>query len=840
MKKPVIGLFLAMLLLLAIVIPQAPQTSADDPDEDLWKVLTQLNTTTSFMNTGAHPDDERSHLLAYLSLKEGVRTGSMIANRGEGGQNEIGQELGNGLGIIRSEELIEASAVTNVDLMMLSQDLDDPIYDFGFSKTTEETLDEWGEELTYERLIRAIREYRPEIVFPSFLDVDTQHGHHRAITVLSLKAFDDAADPSVFPEHQDEGLEPWQIKKMYLPAEDVNDPTLSIEVGNEVDPVYGMTYAQLGEESRYLHKSQGMGRDLAVEPLYVHLDLVKSVNEIPDQEESIYEGLDVTFKDTAENLEGKNNQIRGALLHVHRALEEVIEQYPDRGQTLLSAHEALSEVEKTKDRVKDRNIDQELKDELLFKLTIKEDQLAEVSRVASSLEVEVDVENPTLTKGGTTTAVVRAENKSDQTLNDVDVDLNVPADWEVESTSEKVSLEPGEGIESNFEVQVPEGADFFHPYHPSVLTANVSYDVNSQGAAFVAEPEDTVAVLPDVAAQLTPDQVSINQLDVPENIDVEMTLTNYVDGATEVTPSLDVPDGWAVSASEETVQFSEQLETQTVSFTLTPPEQGLDKNFEVVGQLDVNERTFETTVQTIDYDHIDKSYYVYDAVASGIAFDLALPEDLKVGYIESGFDRIPEYLHNIGMDITSLSDEEIAEGDLSEYDSIALGIRAFRGREGLAEQNDRLLEYVENGGHLVVQYHTPNDSWDGQTAAPYPIEIGVPSIRWRVTDKNADVNLFDPEHELFNYPNAIEDSDWDGWVQERALYFPMGWDDRYETFISMADPGEEPYTSGILMAEYGEGTYMHTNLVWYRQIQGQVPGGYRIFTNLLSYPLSQE
>lgn len=826
---------LSIVLVLPFLLSLAQQSSALEQDEELWKVVNQLKTTTSFLNTGAHPDDERSHLLAYLSLGEGVRTGSLIANRGEGGQNQIGQELGNGLGIIRSEELIEASAVTNVNLIMLSQDLSDPIYDFGFSKTKEETLNEWGEEITYERLIKSIREYKPEIVFPSFLDVDSEHGHHRTITVLSLKAFDDAADPSIFPEHLEEGLDPWQIKKLYLPAESDDNPTISIEVGNEIDLVYGKTYAQLGEDSRYLHKSQGMGRDLPVAPLYVNLDLIKSVNPIPENETSIYDGLYFNFEDVANRLDGMNNQVRGLLINVQRALDKVIDQYPSRDETLVYALKALEEVKKAIRQVEQSKIDQYLKDDLLFKLKVKVNQLMKVSEVASSLNVVVVVDNPTLTKGGSTSVVVYVENHGGNTLTGLQLDLNIPEDWSFQSNSESINLLPNEATEATFEVYVPEDTEYFHPYKPSIITAQVSYELGKETASYTVEPSETVAILPHVAVELTPDQISINLLDVPEKVEVEMFLTNYVSGPAVAYPSLDLPSGWSATSSAEAVHFDHQGDTETVTFIVTPGEE-IPESFEVVGQVEVNGITFATTVQTIDYDHIDTSYYLFGSKALGIALDLAIPDGLKVGYIESGFDQIPDYLLNIGLDITKLSDEEIVEGDLSQYDSIVLGIRAFR-RDGLPEQNDRLLNYVEQGGHIVIQYHTPNDSYNGQIHPPYPITIGTPSIRWRVTDKNAEVTIHDSDHALFNYPNQIGSADWANWVQERALYFPSAWDDRYETFISMADPNEDPFSSGILMGEYGKGTYLYTNLVWYRQIQGQVPGGYRIFTNLLSYPL---
>lgn len=247
-------------------------------------------------------------------------------------------------------------------------------------------------------------------------------------------------------------------------------------------------------------------------------------------------------------------------------------------------------------------------------------------------------------------------------------------------------------------------------------------------------------------------------------------------------------------------------------------------------------KTFNTTVQEIKYDHINDSYFMYPSNINGVAFELLKPENLKVGYIDSGFDTIADSLLNAGFDIKKLTPEDLATGDLSQYDTIVAGIRSTLGRPDVLHNNARLLEYVENGGHLVMQYVTSGDPWNNNKfTPPYSLTIGSPSIRVRVTDEHAKVTVTQPEHELFNYPNKITDSDWDHWVQERALYFPSAWDDRYETFVSMADPGEEPFTSGILMAEYGEGTFLYTNLVFYRQINAQVPGGYRIFTNLISY-----
>src|SRR5690625_4332116 len=235
--KRILNLLLTVKLVLFLlpIHGEAQTNQQQDSDVDLWNVVNPLNTTVTFLNTGAHPDDERSDLLAYLSRGLGIKTSSLIANRGEGGQNEIGSELGDALGIIRSNEMIEAAEITGVKAYHLSETTSDTIYDFGFSKSPEETLKKWDEDITYERFIRFLRTYQPDIVMPSFRDVENQHGHHRAMSILSVQAFEDAADPTVYPEQLNEGLSVWQTKKLYLPAESEETATTSIEIG-DYDP----------------------------------------------------------------------------------------------------------------------------------------------------------------------------------------------------------------------------------------------------------------------------------------------------------------------------------------------------------------------------------------------------------------------------------------------------------------------------------------------------------------------------------------------------------------------------------------------------------------------------
>ncbi|MFD2922336.1 PIG-L family deacetylase [Halobacillus naozhouensis] len=834
--------FSLLFLIVMLLVPLAARISSygeekAKPDVELWNTLKPLDTTLSFLNTGAHPDDERSHLLAYLSRGLGIRTASLIANRGEGGQNEIGKELGNALGIIRSNEMKEASKVTGVEVFHLSQTTNDPIYDFGFSKSPEETLEKWGEELTYERFIRRIRTYKPDILFPSFLNVESQHGHHRAINLLTVKAFEDAADPTVFPEQLEEGLSTWQVKKLYLPANS-EKATTSLEIGKK-DPIYGMTYPQLGEKSRYLHKSQGMGEDIPAEPETVHLKLAKSVTEIPSKE-GMFDGLAYDFKEISARLKNGHPAVSAKLTHFQKTLDKVIEQYPDRSQALKKSHVALKEVRRLQSKIEESGLKAKEKEDILFRLDVKEKQLTEVSKVASSLEVETMVEDATLVQDGQTKVTVTMKNNGKYLLRNVHATLSLPRGWTIEHTLETFHLKAGENKTIEFVVNVPSNAEYFKPYDDPSIQSELTYSVGPTKVKQSYQTESTVAILPDVSVQTNPTSLVVNTLDIPKKVTIEAEVQNNTSGSLKASVELDVPDGWSVDPAAKPVTFIEENETKTIVFTVSPGEKVSKGKFTLQPVVKANGKSLSTHVQKIDYEHINTSYYLQPAKIEGVAFDLKLPDKLKVGYIDSGFDKVANHLQGIGMDVTKLGVENLQSGDLTQYDTIVTGVRAYLSREDLRKNNELLLQYVEDGGHLVVQYNKPWDNWDPEQTPPYNLVIGQPSIQWRVTDETAEVAVQKPNHPLFNYPNSITEKDWSNWIQERGLYYPMEWDERFETFVSMADPNGEHYEGGILMADYGDGTYLYTNLVWYRQIQNQVPGGYRIFTNLVSYPLHNE
>ncbi|MFC3883020.1 NEW3 domain-containing protein [Bacillus songklensis] len=839
--RKIFTFILSFLIIFGLVSPQVALGEGEPanrtPPIELWNALKPLSTTVSFMNTGAHPDDERSDLLAYLSRGLGVRTSSIIANRGEGGQNEIGTELGNALGMIRSRELIEASKVTDVQVYHLSEKPSDEIYDFGFSKSKEETLSKWGEEVTYERFIRLLRQQRPDIVMPSFLDVDTEHGHHRTMNMLTLKAFKDAADSNVFPEHLKEGLHPWQIKKLYLPAKQDN-ATVSFDIGI-YDEKYGMTYPQLGEASRYLHKSQGMGRDIPAEPRMIYLKLEKA-NDLPlTKEKSIFKGIPYDFEQYADQFRHIPH-LSAHLTQLQRDLQELIDFYPNDTKVADKTPKALKQLKHTVQIVKESRLGNEEKYDLLYRLEIKEEQLMKVMQVASKLSMKVEIDNPTLTKDGTAKVKVTVQNEGGKALRDTEFSLQVPEEWSVSEKASKNVLKQNESFVHVFTLRVPKDASYHQPYHPETVTASLHYKADGQSFTAAKRPQQTVAVLPEVSLQVKNENMVLNTKEIKDQYNVEVIARNYQTGKANAKVSLQVPDGWKVKQNNILVPFGKQFEEKNVTFEVIPPKTVNEGKGTFKAVASINGKELSTTVQTIQYDHIGTDYYLYDSAVKVVAFPLEFDKGLKIGYIQSGFDSVGDELKAIGMNITNLSEQDLASGDLSQYDTIVLGIRAYLSREDLRTHNSKLLEYVHRGGHLVVQYHKPEDYWDAEATPPYKLIIGSPSIKVRVTDENANVTVLKPEHVLFNSPNKITEKDWNGWVQERGLYFPTEWNEsEYQTFVSMADPNETPFNSGVLLAHYGKGSYLYTNLVWYRQIQNQVPGGYRIFTNLLHYGANQ-
>ncbi|MGM1046651.1 MAG: NEW3 domain-containing protein [Bacillota bacterium] len=816
---------------------QAHPAYADRGVVDLWKSIKPLTTIASAMNTGAHPDDEHSATLAYLSLGRGVNTSSVIAVRGEGGQNEIGSELGQALGIIRTHELQEASKITNVTLGMLGEQLDDPIFDSGFSKSVEETLEKWGESVAYERLIRKIRELRPDVIIPSFLNENSTHGHHRTINVLTVRAFKDAANPDIFPEHLQKGLQPWQIKKLYLPASS-KDYTVKAPVG-EYNETYGASYLQFGEESRFMHKSQGMGRVYDEGPVqgdnYYKLDL--STVKSKEKENDFFDGIAFTFEDLAKEIDakGKDNKVVKDLRTLQKDANEVVVAYPSFSKVLKEVHEMKADVQMALADVKASGLEAATKEDLLHRLHVKEEQLNKASMESASVVAKVKPEASELVAGQTTKVVVSAFNGGFTKLGKINLSLNVPAGWTAKPVGVTSFDELGynETLSATFEVTIPADAPLFKPYDPSVFNAKVEYQAFNTATTLNVTPQNAVAVLPPYSMSLSPSATILNTLKPGEPIPVKVTVRNYTPGASKASVSLNVPEGWTAEPAVEELSFAAKGETKSVAFTVKAASNVVPGKFTVMAVAKNGNVQSTHGAQIIEYPHIGKTYMVQPAELKIQAFDLKVPDKLKVGYVSSGFDNIYQYLSQVGIDVVKLEAKDIQSGDLSQYNTIVLGIRAYAFRPELIPSNQRLLNYVKNGGNLVVQYHKPEDKWSPDLA-PYPIKIGSPLIQWRVTDENSKVTMLAPDHPMFNAPNKITDQDWNNWIQDRSAYNPSEWGKEYTSLISNGDPGEKEFTGTFLTAHYGKGIYTYSSLVWYREIPALVPGSIRMFVNMIS------
>jgi LmbE family N-acetylglucosaminyl deacetylase len=821
----------------SILLPVGPQpVYADRGVVDLWKAIKPLTTIASAMNTGAHPDDEHSATLAYLSLGRGVDTSSVIANRGEGGQNEIGSELGNALGIIRTRELEEASKVTNVHLELLSQQIDDPIYDFGFSKSPDETLEKWGEQVAYERLIRTIRTLRPDVLIPAFLNEPSTHGHHRAINIMTVRAFADAADPTVFPAHLREGLQPWQPKKLYVPASE-SAYSVRVPVG-DYDAIYGASYTQLGEESRFMHKSQGMGRHYDEGPRYSYYKLEQSAaGPAKEQEADFFEGIAFTFEDLAREVTRQPGagDIVADLRKLQREADQVIAAFPSFPAVAEEVHKMLGTVQGTIAKVQAAQIDEAVKQDLLHRLAVKEKQLNKASLEALSLVVKVRPDTHELVAGQTTKISVTAYNGGSVPVEQVQLKLNLPHGWQAKplGATSFSSLGYNQTAKAEYEVSVPANAPLFQPYASPAVTADVAYQFAGIASKTTVSPDNPVAVLPAFAMELSPSATVLNTLKPTEPIPVKVTVRNYTPGSVRTAISLQVPDGWRVEPQTVPLAFSAKGETLSAAFTVTASSSVASGIYGITAVAQGGGKESSHGAQVISYPHIGTTYFVKPASLTIQAFDLQVPEGLKVGYVSSGFDDIDQYLQQLGIDVTQLTAKDIESGDLSVYDTIVLGIRAYGFRPELTASNNRLLAYVENGGNLVVQYHKPEDNWKPELA-PYPIKIGTPLIQWRVTDENSAVTMLAPDHPLFNTPNEITAEDWNHWIQDRSAYNPSEWGEEYTELISNGDPGEREYTGTYLTATYGKGTYTYSSLVWYREIPALVPGAIRMFVNMVS------
>lgn len=770
----------------------------------LWRALQPLKSTVSFMNTGAHPDDETSEMLAALGYRDGLSLSCACANRGEGGQNDIGTEVTGDLGVVRTAEMERAADVLNLRLYWLSESPDDSIFDFGFSKSGEETLGKWGHERTLKRFVEILRTERPDIICPTFLDIPGQHGHHRAMTQMAFAAAKAAGDA----DYTEVALTPWEVKKIYLPAwsgagdaydDDLPPPPASLVVNADgEDPVTGWSWAQIGQQSRVYHRTQGMGRWSPFgKSNNWPLHLSQSRLDGPDTELS--SGLPKHLGVLAEFANAP--MLENDLQQAHKACLAAVEGFPHFNAVLIAATDALKAV-----RVAYKACPDTAQGEVLHRLLLKEEQLSHVIRIAAGADVLAELGQDALRPGDAVSVGLQIKQVAIRNVV-VKAEPVLAEGWKLADDVMSVSsLAP---------VSDPYPARYI-PGHASAPAVRFLVTYNGVTSVSSMAFETPPLVLPARSATMTPDHALINRAGKGRSVSVQLgDIFPTAARAELVLP--DEKGGWQAAPTD-------------AGFVVTAPDDVEPGLYEIPLVLDGRPTMM---VRRFSYPHIAERMRATPAMLTLRVVDVAIP-DVSIAYVGGGNDRVAHWLRALGLHVTELTDEQLTEADLNQFDTLVAGIFALRTRPALRAAMGQVHSWIEHGGHLLTLYHRPWDAWDADEVPPRHLEIGKPSLRWRVTDEAAAVTHLIEDHKLLNNPNHIDETDWAGWHKERGLYFAKDWASDYKALLSMADPGEDPHEGALLSARIGYGRHTHTSLILHHQMEKLTPGAFRLMANLVA------
>jgi LmbE family N-acetylglucosaminyl deacetylase len=794
--------------------PPAPGTGSGLAET--IEAIDAARVTTRILYVTAHPDDESAAVLTYLARGLHADVALLSLTRGEGGQNALGPEQAPQLGLIRTQELLAATHGYGVKLFFTRAK------DFGYSKTPEETMKVWGDQVL-DDMVRVIRTFRPHIVINNWGGARGGHGHHQAAGILTPKAVQLAADPEAFQEQFQEGLRvggEHGARVMILDLERGSDaPKGYVLPLDEVSPLWGKTWREIGLDAFVNHRTQGIAGFLnspflrrpialrpedgaSLDPALLAAPLAKLAEKIPTQREPI-EKADRSLaaaREAAERLDWA------------RAAQEVAQ----AGQALAAAQQGAvgGELRRVQQRID-----------------------AALALVAG-LEITAQADRSELVAGETFTVRAQARCRAQAACALEETRIGYRGNLDT------VKVEGDEKNGFRFTVKVrsdaplpPEPRDWMLPEPAPLIEVRQDVSIGSYGfAAFqpVAHLTATstrvdkvpLRIVPAYTLAVEPKQ-AIEVLGNPRQpFDVLLRVHSYSTRAAKVTVGLDVPKGWTTSAPVM-VEFAGAGD-QYAKLTVTPPEKLAAGSYTIGAYAKRGEEKFATSLEPLPSLPTELWEEPTECVVQ--AFDIAVPEKLRVGYITAENEPIPQALERLGIRVELLDAAALAFGDLAKYDAIVVGVRAYELRSDLAPANQRLLRYVEQGGTLVVQYER-GFVWDRLKPAPYPATIGDGP---RITDESSPVRFLKPDDVLLNFPNKISQEDFRGWVQERGLYFWNGFDPRYQAVLAMNDPGESEQTGGLVYGRYGKGTYIYTGLAFFRQLPEGVAGAYRLFVNLLS------
>jgi LmbE family N-acetylglucosaminyl deacetylase len=822
---------LAMLVALPLAAQQEPAAPGRGQTlADTLEAIQQARVVTRVVFIVAHPDDEASTLLTYLPHGLGTDTTLLTLNRGEGGQNAIGPEQGKQLGILRSAELSAAMNVEGPRLYFTR------VVDFGFSKTLKETLEMWqGQAL--EDMVRVIRTVRPNVVVNGFGGTHTGHGNHQAAGYLTPLAVEAAADPSKYPDQIAEGLKPWRTELVLDPVraqgpqdEKVDYTGSWLVPADEISPIWGRSYRDISLEGYVHHRSQGVTPNLN-SPFIRRPYGLKHTTGGPASPSEFAQPIVSLAKLIPVPAEQP-------LAAADRALDQarVDAEKLDWPAAVRSIAEAGKQIASLEDQVKHSQDSRAAN--ALWELDQVRERINHALADAAAIKIVSNSDRSELVAGETFSVRAEVTHRADAPAVFSKPSLTMPSGWSITKQEEKDGS-------TNFSAAVPAGAqtphapgDWMSPFPPAMVHARTQVEVEGYAFDFSAPVtslhSSTTAVLayplrlvPPIALTVQPEQYVVVETREPKQFEVFARVRSFAQTPSKVTVGVDVPSGWN-APQPEAVEFSGAGD-RLVHMVVTPPAKIPAGNYELKAYAKRSAETFDTSLEPLP----SLPTYLWSAPATipVRVFAIAVPDHLRVGYIAAENDAIPDSLRRLGVEVEMLDANALAFGDLSRFDAIVLGLRAYELRSDVVASNRRLLDYAEGGGTLVVQDQRPG-IWDALKPAPFPATMGTTAPR--ITDENAAVNFIDPESPLLNFPNKIGPHDFDGWVQERGLYFWDKWDPQYHTVLSMHDPGEKDLTGGLIWTRTGKGTYIYTGLSFSRQLPEGNAGAFRLFVNLLS------
>jgi LmbE family N-acetylglucosaminyl deacetylase len=817
---------LAAVLLLLSAAPAL--VAAAPPGEmsaaEIRLALAKLNVVGRVLYVAAHPDDENTAFLAWGAKGRLLDAGYLAMTRGDGGQNLIGSESAELLGVLRTEELLAARRVDGATQFFTRA------IDFGYSKSPAETLTIWDREKALADVVRVFRTFRPDVVVNRFPTTgEGGHGQHTASAILSVEAFEAAGDPARFPEQIAEGLRPWKPRRVYFNVFRFrsDQPRTEVAGGVSVDlgaynALLGRSYTEIAAQSRSMHKSQGFGSAERRGSWVNDFQLLKG----DKAEKDLFEGIDLTWK----RIPG-GDPVAPLLAEAERTFRD-----GDPAASLpvlLRAHAAMKALPESPWKA--------------GKLAA----LAEVIRACAGLWTEAVAESPFATPGSDVKVSLMTLNRSafPIALEGADVTFgSAPAaggglkDNEPLKATVTVKIPADAAPTQPFWLAKPASKGLFGvsdekliglPVGPPPLVARFRVKAGGETLVFEApvvfrktdpvlgEVYQPFEIAPAVTANFD-ERVYAFPAAAPKNVAVALRSKAAASGALRLA----LPPGWSAVPREAPFSFAAAGGAATAVFTVTPPAKASEAV--LAAEIVAPGASAARSAVVIDYPHIPRLTLFPVAEAKLLRLDVAVPAR-AVGYVMGSGDAGPEALRQLGIPVTLLSDDDLASGDLSRFGTIVAGIRAYNTRERLKSANRRLLDFVEQGGTLVVQYDTSSDLVT-EEIGPKPFKIS----RDRVTVEEAPVTFTLPSHPLLTTPNGITQADFEGWVQERGLYFAGTWDPAYETPLSTGDPGEPAKAGSLIFLRHGKGTFVYTGLSFFRQLPAGVPGAYRLFVNLVS------